>query len=137
MKLFFTLCLLGFVSPGVSGDEVLLPPSLPSERVAAYAERVGPAFRDTFVAASRIDVKKGIGEFEAYVLSAAYLYAYIERCSSIHGLMDKGAFWVAETRVGNPPGDRGPAIYVEKATGITYSPEHKKVVDPKVYLQFD
>jgi hypothetical protein len=107
------------------------------KRLAAYGERVGGSFHGTFEAASRVEVKTGIGEYEAYVLSAAYLYAYIERCSIIHALRDDGDRWLAETHVGEPPGEPGPFIYVEKATGITYSPENKRVVDPKSYLQID
>jgi hypothetical protein len=111
--------------------------SAAEKRLATYAERVGGTFRQTFEAASQVEVKNGIGEYEAYVLSAAYLYAYIERCSSIHALLDQGDRWLAETRVGQPPGDPGPLIYVEKATGITYSPKNKRVVDPKSYLKVD
>jgi hypothetical protein len=134
--LLITACVSYCATAGFSDDQIDVPTSAAEKRLAAYAERVGGMFRQTFETASRIEAKNGIAEYEAYVLSAAYLYAYIERCS-IHALRDQGNRWLAETRVGEPPGDPGPLIYVEKATGITYSPKNKRVVDPKSYLQVD
>ncbi len=129
----FFLCATVAFGADHSGDA----PSVSAKRLAGYADRVGGTFRQTFQAASQIKAKNGIGEYEAYVLSAAYLYAYIERCSSIHALRDQGDRWVAETLVGEPPGGPGPLIYVEKATGATYSRGNKRVVDPSTYLQIN
>lgn len=105
-------------------------------RLGEYADRLGGTFRETWVAASRVTVTDGVDEYEAFALSAAYLYAHINQCSSIRTLRDEGARWVAETRVGEPPGDPGPPIFIEKATGVSSSPDNKTVTDPKTYLEF-
>ena len=109
------------------------------DRVGKYAERLGSStFRETWVAASRITLTDGADEYEAYVLSAAYLYAYVDGCSRIRTLIDEGRRWVAKTEMGlaqDGPPDAGPPIFVEKATGATTSPENTTITDPKSYLE--
>ena len=134
-RLLLTASLLAVAALALGGDSASAGTTVPAERLAEYADRLGGGFRQTFEAASKISAKSGIGEYEAYVLSAAYLYAHVELCSTIHGLKDAGDRWVAETRVSEPPGDVGPPIYVEKATGVTHSPQNKRVTDPKSYLE--
>jgi cytochrome c1 len=120
--------------PAFGGDPSTSPEA--HKRLVAYEERVGGTFIHVWKAAAAVQAKNGIGEYEAYVLSSAYLYAYISSCSSIHSLKDHGDRWLAETRVGEPPGEPGPPITIEKASGATFSPKKETVVDPKVYLTF-
>ena len=104
-------------------------------RLGDYAERLGHTFRGTWIAASQVNLTDGVDEYDAYVLSAAYLYAHINLCSSIRTLREEPRRWVAETLVGEPPGDPGPPIFVEKVSGATSSPNNKTVTDPKTYLE--
>ena len=121
-------------APAFGGDSPA--PAEAQKRLAAYQEQIGPTFIHVWKAAAAVDATNGIGEDEAYVLSAAYLYAYINGCSSIRALHDQGDRWLAETRVGEPPGEPGPPITVEKASGATSAPKVETVRDPKVYLTF-
>jgi hypothetical protein len=106
------------------------------DHVAEYAKRLGSTtFAETWTAASELRLEDGADGYEAYVLSAAYLYAHIDLCSSIRTLRDDGQRWIAETTIGEPPGDPGPPVLVEKATGATSSPNNKIVTDPKTYLE--
>ena len=105
-------------------------------RLGEYAERVGGTFRSTWLTAAQVIVTDGVDEYEAFVLGSAYLYAHINRCSDIRTLRDDGTRWVAETLVGEPPGDRGPVIFIDKQIGATSSPDNKTVTDPKSYLEF-
>ena len=126
--------LIACVASAFGGDSS--SPSEVQQRLAAYQEKIGPTFIDVWKAAAEVNATDGVSEYEAYVLSAAYLYAYINGCSSIHALHDQGDQWSAETRVGVPPGEPGPVITVEKASGATSAPKVETVRDPKVYLTF-
>ena len=105
-------------------------------RLAEYAERLGGTFRSTWLTAAQVIVADGVDEYQAFVLGSAYLYAHINRCSDIRTLRDDSTRWMAETLVGEPPGDPGPVIFIDKQTGATSSPDNKTVIDPKSYLEF-
>ena len=109
-----------------------------ARRLDVYQERLGGTFRQTWIVASQLKITGDVSEYEAYVLSAAYLYAHIDGCSRVRTLIDEGFRWVADTEVGlgqGGPPDPGPPIFVEKATGATSSRNNKTVTDPKTYLE--
>ncbi len=125
------LCaVVGSLSSVISAE-----PATREERHVAYSKRVGNTGDDLLMAASMIDCKNKIGEFEAFVLSAAYFSTYISGCGAPMMPEDKGDTWIVETLVGIGAAP-GPTIIVEKKTGITYAAGKPKISDPKTYLKF-
>jgi hypothetical protein len=85
--------------------------------------------------AARVDIRKPIGEFEAYVLASAYFSAYVNGCGGAELPKDRGDVWIAES-VEGPAGMPGPRVLVHKQSGVTYSPGRRRVINPKEYLKF-
>src|SRR5207244_8933527 len=68
------------------------------KRADEYEVRLGDV--DRFAAAARIDTRKPIGEFDAYVLAWAYFLSHISGCGFPELPRDAGDHWLAQTRVG-------------------------------------
>jgi hypothetical protein len=105
------------------------------KRAWYYDGLMGATYDDTYRVAARIKLGKPIGEFEAYVLCSAYFFAYISLCGGAELPKLRGDKWIAESVVGYAA-SRGPKIIVDRKTGVTHSPGHEIVKDPKAYLKF-
>ena len=70
------------------------------KRFDNYEERMGASYDGTLRAASRINVRKPIGEFEAWALSNAYFYTVFGLCGGVERITDRGTVWVASGAVG-------------------------------------
>jgi hypothetical protein len=90
---------------------------------------------DRFTAATRIDTRTPISEFDAYLLAWAYFLSRISGCGFPELPKDAGDHWIAQTRVGIA-GQPGPHIIIEKSGGATYSPGKPKVSKPKDFAKF-
>jgi hypothetical protein len=133
MKFFITICVGIFIASSAISAETAANES--EKRYADYSKRIGSTYDDTFRAASKIDIKKGIGEFEAFVLSSAYFYVYFGGCGGAKMPQEKGDTWVSDTSVGFAS-QPGPKITVEKKTGVTFSEGKPRISDPKAYLKY-
>ena len=103
-----------------------------TKRQDQYEDRIGyggNAFNNVFRAAARVDVRKPIGEYEAYVLASAYFFSQISLCGRAYLPTRRGDVWVAETTVGYPSG-RGRPICVDARTGGS-----PRIANPKKYLK--
>jgi hypothetical protein len=113
------------------------PDAAAQKRKEAYWRRVGyPTTVAKYLrAAGRVDLRKPIGEYEAYVLANAYFLMHFGWCGGADLPNDRGDRWVAETHegYGGTPGDR---ITIDKKTGATYAPRRPRVTDPKEYLRY-
>ena len=109
--------------------------SAAEKRRVAYDARLGMTAYDTYRAVAQIDIRRPIGEFEAYALAKAYFLAQVSGCGCPDVPKDKGERWVAETKEGFA-GEPGPKIIVEKKTGVTSSVGGPRVRDPKEYLKY-
>jgi hypothetical protein len=108
-----------------------------AKRQNQYDDRIGygdNAFNEVFRAAARVDVRKPIREYEAYVLASAYLFSQVSLCGRAYLPTRRGDVWVAETTVGYPP-SAGRPIYIDARTGITYAAGFPRIVNPKKYLK--
>ena len=124
---------------------LLLPVSANAGRLTAaetkrqdrYEDRIGygeNAFNQVFRAAARVDVRKPIGEYEAYVLASAYFFSQISLCGRAYLPKRRGDVWVADTTVGYP-GGAGRPIFVDARTGVTYCAGLPRIADPKKYVK--
>ena len=104
------------------------------KRFNRYEQRMGVSYDGTLRAASRVDVSKPIGEFEAWALSNAYFYTVFGNCGGVERVTDRGALWVASGAVGIA-GSPAPFIYVDKATGATWADGRERITDPGVYAK--
>lgn len=136
MKHFMIICTAAALTACAIGAETTR--SAVDDREADYWKRIGSANDDIFRAASKLDPKKAIGEFEAYVLSRAYFDAYFHTCGATKMPQDKGETWVTETVLGYAGMEIGPKITIEKKTGVTRCDDKLKptISDPKTYMQF-
>src|SRR4029077_12246143 len=66
---------------------------------------------DRFTAATRIDTRTPISEFDAYLVAWAYFLSHISGCGFPELPKDAGHHWIAQTRVGYA-GQPGPRIIV-------------------------
>jgi hypothetical protein len=106
-------------------------------RQSEYEKRIGytgNAFNNVFRAAARVDIRKPIGEYEAYVLASAYFFSRIGLCGSVHLPKRRGDVWIAETLEGYPSGP-GPRIIIQSKGGVTYAARYPRVTNPKNYLK--
>ncbi len=90
---------------------------------------------DRFTAATRIDTRAPIGEFDAYLLAWAYFLSHISGCGFPELPRNAGDHWIAQTRVGIA-GQPGPEIIIEKTGGATHSPGKPKISSPKDFARF-
>ena len=105
------------------------------KRRIAYDERLGTTAYDTYRVAARVDIRKPIGEFEAYALARAYFLTQVSGCGAPDLPKDAGDRWESETKEGFAA-TPGPRIIVEKRTGATYIRGGPKITDPKQYLAY-
>ena len=105
------------------------------KRFWGYEARMGDTDEDIFRTASRIDPHKPIGEYEAFVLSSAYFYAIFGACGGVERVSERGPVWVAGGAIGYAGSD-APPIFVDKATGATWSKGQEKIANPRSFLKF-
>ena len=96
---------------------------------------MGDTDEDVFRTASRIDARERIGEYEAFVLSSAYFYAVFGDCGGVERVSDRGRVWVAGGAIGIAGSD-APPIFVDKATGATWSKGQEQIANPRLFAKF-
>jgi hypothetical protein len=96
---------------------------------------MGETYDDTYRVAAGLKLSKPVSEYQAYILVSAYFFAYINLCGGAELPKLHGDKWIADSVAGYA-GSRGPKIVVDRNTGVTYSPGHEVVKDPKTYLKF-
>jgi hypothetical protein len=131
---FFPLLALALFAPSAPAQRV---DTAAGKRMAEYNERIGytgNAFNNVFRAAARVEVRKPIGEYEAYVLASAYFFSQIGLCGGVHLPKRRGDVWIAETTEGYPSGP-GPRIFIQSKTGVTYAVRYPRITNPREYLK--
>lgn len=131
---FIPLLALALFAPSARAERL---DGAAAKRMAGYEERIGytgNAFNNVFRAAARVDIRKPIGEYEAYVLASAYFFSQIGLCGGVDLPKRRGDVWIAETKEGYPSGP-GPRIFIHSKTGVTYAVRYRRVTNPRNYLK--